>query len=437
MKKYLLLYPLLLFFPFLFVACEEDDDDDYYDYFENLIFPASYERYQDLYADDNGGVVHFEAKRNWTIEASYDNYNGYHTENWITVDKTSGQSGRITLRYTSEQNVTKEERSGYIVIYCGDDEASIYINQSSYNRDGTQPEIDLTEYGFVNFINMVYEGEYGRFDAGFEFEYENYDYYKISRIAYNSPINNIIVNLPYLGGSLYTSIDEELTTDTDFSFIQETGIWSATPFYRHTGEYVRSGYYTTHIEAYIDEGRTAPMLQQETYLGTFDNINFTVRRELRVDELYYEDYRNSQNPMDWENPWLDSWCRCDINVRGERLTTLDRTINPEGMEIKEQIAFAKFETNIPNSSKVNVDLNNIVHTDLYFGKVDGFRSPFSILGLYGKRNSYLVSASGDEITGREWSYDYKLNDNGFVEQVTVTNNYNDSKIVYTIQYLGQ
>ncbi|MCD8042184.1 MAG: BACON domain-containing protein [Tannerellaceae bacterium] len=433
MKKYLLLYPLLLIFPFLFVACEEDDDDDYYDYFENLIFPASYERYQDLYADDNGGVVHFEAKRSWTIDVSYD-YNGYQTEDWITVDKTSGQSGRITLRYSVEQNETKADRSATIYIYCGDDEASVYISQSAYNSDGTMPEIDFTQYGFVKLIHVAYDGGYG---ANFEFEYDEYDNYRITRIAYDSPVNKIIVNIPFLSGNIYTSIDEEVWTDTNLYFIQELGIWSAAPFYRHAGELIKSGYYTTTVEAYIEEDWSGQRLQQEIYSGRFEETNFTVRRELRSEELYCEDYRNSQNGMNWETPSLDSWCRVEMNKFDESVTRLNKIYYQEDIEVNEEVAFAEYHSGIPNSSKVNIDLNNIVYADPYFGKVDGFRSIFSILSLYGKRNSYLVSASGDEITGREWSYDYKLNDNGFVEQVTVTNNHNDSKIVYTIQYLGQ
>ncbi|MCD8176656.1 MAG: hypothetical protein LUE98_04230 [Tannerellaceae bacterium] len=548
MKKYLLLYPLFLIFPFLFVACDDDDDDDYYDYFENLIFPDSSERYQNLYADDNGGTVYFEAKRNWTISIIYDNYDEDYTEqdwlrvdktsgqpgritlnymvdenltrndrdcyiriicgndeadivirqfaengsgevngmiiidwderdkftyaddeegfihfeargswsayvvnedfgepfeNWLTIDNSDGESGTVTLRYITEKNMTKNTRHGRIMLICADDEVEVFVTQFEYDINGNLPTHDLSEYGFVNQIDVRFESGNQVVNSSYRFSYEDYIDYRISQINYDSDVNSMHIVIPEMNYFFETSIGESFLQESNLSLLQEIGLWTTAPLYRHREELVKAGHYITNVRGDADFDGFNTFIRDFTFEGYYEYIKYDLNQTLFYSDKTLESLegsRNSSCPIYdpsgfWSDNFYFNW-RCVFRDFGNEWGNLDINYS-DGVENYNKNVYAKYESNIPNSTKVNIDLNGLIYADPYFGKIDGCRDLFSILSLYGKRNSYLVSASGDEITGREWSYNYKLNDNGFVEQVTVTNNYNDSKIVYTIQYLGQ
>lgn len=135
----------------LFAGCSDSDDDGNGGGDTNgdsgiVIEPGQKE--QALYADQTSGTVSFTASDSWTaaVEAATRAQSPADTQpptraaaDWLTLDRTSGGAGDVTIGFTLELNTTAEDRTASIAVTSGGEPIRISVTQKAHTEDNRVP----------------------------------------------------------------------------------------------------------------------------------------------------------------------------------------------------------------------------------------------------------------------------------------------------------
>lgn len=155
---------MLLAFLFcsLFTACEEDE--------ENAQIVVEETTYQ-IDATALEKTIEFEAKADWNAMVEYlSNIRANEEEEWLQLDKTHGSAGKVQLNLELTPNHTGAPRSANIIITCGGEKETIYIEQANVASGGGDEKSKRIKaiYGIIDSGNG-YRDQWSRL----EFKYDN------------------------------------------------------------------------------------------------------------------------------------------------------------------------------------------------------------------------------------------------------------------------
>ncbi|MCM1441802.1 MAG: DUF4595 domain-containing protein [Roseburia sp.] len=117
-------------------SCSDDDKDD-------TIKIAKGEKNQTAYADETGRTINFTAAEAWSTAVKYAATRAEETDEWVTLDPSSGEAGEVTISVTLDKNFTGKNRRAEITIICGDTRVTVIIEQDGKTEDGEIPDEDV------------------------------------------------------------------------------------------------------------------------------------------------------------------------------------------------------------------------------------------------------------------------------------------------------
>ena len=116
---------LLLLFLVLFITVSscKDDKEELPDVSGTITFPSSEDTNPTFSSEGGTSTISFTAGGDWTA-----NLTNTRTDNWTTIEPTSGEKGNAQITITTKANETYDNRNSMIVLKCGNvtDTVSVY-----------------------------------------------------------------------------------------------------------------------------------------------------------------------------------------------------------------------------------------------------------------------------------------------------------------------
>jgi len=153
-------------------ACGSDDDDEP----GKITLGDGQDTTITLPADASDGAIRFNAVASWSAWTDSNPSRSPGDIDWIILNDTHGNAGEITLNFSLTQNITGDERSGFIVVVCEDSQLIFKVVQPA-SEDGDIPEslgsghIEIVKTSYdtgangiepdgVTLYMLTYEGEW-------------------------------------------------------------------------------------------------------------------------------------------------------------------------------------------------------------------------------------------------------------------------------------
>ena len=123
------LYLLSLLVTLFITVCScKDDKEELPDVSRTITFPSSEDTNPTFSSEGGTSTISFTAGGDWTA-----NLTNTRTDNWITIEPTSGEKGNAQITIRTTANETYDSRSTSIVLKCGTNADTISVYQVSKN----------------------------------------------------------------------------------------------------------------------------------------------------------------------------------------------------------------------------------------------------------------------------------------------------------------
>lgn len=120
-------------------ACSDNGSDDP-NIGGNITLPEGQSTHVSYYSNSGDGAVEFYAAADWYAYkdgvAPSDSYGARASEgdiDWLVITNDRGAAGSAKLTFTLESNLTGNDRSAYIIVYCDGETTSFKVTQSANN----------------------------------------------------------------------------------------------------------------------------------------------------------------------------------------------------------------------------------------------------------------------------------------------------------------
>lgn len=340
---------------------------------------------QQIFAESNICEVQFTSKQGWNL-----NYTDEQTQKWITISPSHSEfGGSFTLSIGVDENQTGGDRTAKLQLISGSANETITINQSSRNKDGSEP-LPYEKDAYTDIVEKVEleyvtNGEIGPWSREWRFQTDpaNWQVYTIELYSIDSngeKIDEVIVLLDYM-----------ILIHDVFGVLQPDNRWEVVRQQRR--------------ELVVNTNNF--IIQQQLIEFNFQDENRPESIPLHIIHRYANSRRVAEqvDNNSYKYQWRD----------GNMIEKLDVTTSNA----------IQFGYGVQRNNRTNIDLNSLLNGDMY-----------AAMGLFGKRSEKLLESITD-YKGGITNFEYSFDQNGRVKTITKSDGSGESSSsVFTVHYVG-
>lgn len=344
---------------------------------------------------------------------------------WASITPDHGDAaGEYEIAITLQPSDWPTDRTAVLTITCGDDQVEIEITQQKKDNGWNPPTA-----GLIKKITFSYD-EGGTMREGYtNFVYDSQD--RVVEIHTGSEFDGEdVVFITYAPGKVMVKMESEWEgTESD------PGEGGVEPLAASV-----SGKLIVEIVASLNaDGYIESAVGNETYYYTDSEGAQKIweQTETQYEGEYSDGFLSSlsiqEKTVGADPSAYDYQYGCLWN--GGNMTQVDyhfEYVDAIGEKYSDQgTGTAEYGSGIKNTA--NLDLNRVIVSGEIFESLD--ETLLSVMGFWGKRSADLLSRTLEKFSVREdsVSYEYRTDNRGYVEEVTVTEDAMKEK-VYTISY---
>lgn len=390
-------------------ACGDGDGNEP----KEIVLKDGSQASQTIYANETKGKdegIRFSTTGPWTAEVTEATTRAAGSEvDWLKLNQYSGdKAGDYTLTLTLKENLTGADRKAVIRISCNGTTITITVEQKAKKEDGTIPEFQSGKL----LSQVQYKIEYDIHGNG-----GNVIDIGIATFTYDDRNRVIkISNKDEYGdesSSSFTYSDHAITEKYDWEednySIQQEIIYTLDADNKR-------------VESWTNEERETQNGEDRGYWkgkGThhYNEAGYLMSVDIRTESLHgiSPDISENKDVCEWK----------------------DGNLIKAGEEGKSKYTTLVEYSDIDNTG--NLDLNFLVTQTEWLDCLAFEEAGIKAFGYIGKRSAKLMKKETDQYDNHYYTYEYKMNEDGTVGGVTVTEYASsgtmESKRVYTLTYI--
>lgn len=370
----------------LFPACNDDTTEP------GPLDISSDQLYQNVYADTELANISFTAAASWETEIVYVETKADAAEPWLTLAPQSGPAGTASIKATLTTNTTESDRKALVKILCDGKTVIVTFLQKATTEDGKIPGKDDPEpepkpdpiNKLVREIRITH----------------NYPHHNTSRLE--------VYTFTYDDRNRIVKFEDVEYKEGNSSSIN----WAATYSYSYSGSTI------TETES-----------RKESNYSYESVITYTLDETGNVKE-----YKGSDTELNGENSSQSKYggtLTYDAAGYLQQVTgTFDSDPNSEFCTWKEGNLVKvedgdnkKYSTQIEYGdaeNKYNIDFNYLLAQTEWLGCLAFEGLGIKFFGNIGKRSAKLMTKETDSNYGDYYTYEYKFNKDGILNEITIT-----------------